>query len=360
MRLRFLRLCVVLVFVHIFSTHFFSINQSVANEQEPTLKMMNWNIGARDSDSFPGGPLPSAMRIARMRQLASLIVQEQASVVTLQEFVHYYDERNDNDLDHLLNALNELKYPMHTEIIPYYDVTQSKPYAWSLVTLSQFPINSQESQTVQLSPNRRARISVIKDTPLGNISVANFHTNLSAPCKQMQTMINAVSSDERKISVVAGDANITFTNFYGQPEHLTKPECKSYDWSAFNNTCKDAVYNCKPGDHACRNSSSCWGDYVYSFRPSNLFIKTIKSIGNAHAISDAHPAIIAEIGSFKPAQPVRVGDINNDGVVDIFDYNKLLQSFGKTGGIGFDPADIIQNGVIDIYDLNALLQNFGV
>lgn len=359
MRLRFLKICVVLVFVQIFSTQFFTINQSVANEQEPTLKILNWNIGARDSNSFPGGPLSSAARVARMRQLASLIVQQQVSVVTLQEFVHYYDDRKNNDIDYLLNALNELNYPMHKEIFPYYAVSQGKPYAWSLVTLSKFPIDTQESKTIKLYKNRIARLSVIKDSPIGSFSVANFHTNLSEPCKQVQTMITAVSSDERKISVVAGDANITFTNFYGQPEHLTKPECKNYDWSAFDNTCKDAVYNCKPGDHACRNSSSCWGDYVYSFQPSNLFIKTIKSIGNAHAISDAHPAIIAEIGSLESSQPVRDGDINNDGVVDIFDYNKLLQSFGKTGGIGFDPADIIQNGVIDIYDLNALLQNFG-
>lgn len=58
------------------------------------------------------------------------------------------------------------------------------------------------------------------------------------------------------------------------------------------------------------------------------------------------------------SQNISASDINADGIVNIFDYNMLLQSFGKTGAIDFDPADIIQNGVIDIYDFNELLQNF--
>lgn len=53
------------------------------------------------------------------------------------------------------------------------------------------------------------------------------------------------------------------------------------------------------------------------------------------------------------------GDVNNDGKIDIFDYNVLLGIFGKTGVTGFHPADIDANGKIDIFDYNILLEQFG-
>lgn len=49
---------------------------------------------------------------------------------------------------------------------------------------------------------------------------------------------------------------------------------------------------------------------------------------------------------------------NPNGKVDIFDYNLLLEQFGKTGATGFHPADIIKNGAVDIFDYNVLLQQF--
>lgn len=53
------------------------------------------------------------------------------------------------------------------------------------------------------------------------------------------------------------------------------------------------------------------------------------------------------------------GDINDDGKVDIFDYNILLSDFGKTGAVGFSPADLNPDGKIDIFDYNILVGNFG-
>lgn len=60
-----------------------------------------------------------------------------------------------------------------------------------------------------------------------------------------------------------------------------------------------------------------------------------------------------------PSPTAIPGDINGNGTVDIFDYNNLLENFGKTGAAGFIPADIIKNGVIDVFDYNKLLENFG-
>jgi len=53
------------------------------------------------------------------------------------------------------------------------------------------------------------------------------------------------------------------------------------------------------------------------------------------------------------------GDLNNDGKVDIFDYNILVSNFGKTGTSGFIPADINKDGKVDIFDYNILISNFG-
>jgi hypothetical protein len=49
--------------------------------------------------------------------------------------------------------------------------------------------------------------------------------------------------------------------------------------------------------------------------------------------------------------------------VNIWDYNILMQDFGRTGAPGFIPDDMtgehgVPNGVIDIFDYNELLGNF--
>lgn len=51
------------------------------------------------------------------------------------------------------------------------------------------------------------------------------------------------------------------------------------------------------------------------------------------------------------------GDTNGDHRVDIFDYNILVQNFGKTN-CG-NPADTDGNCKVDIFDYNILVQNFG-
>lgn len=49
------------------------------------------------------------------------------------------------------------------------------------------------------------------------------------------------------------------------------------------------------------------------------------------------------------------GDILINGVVDIFDYNKVVADFNKPNS----PADINKNGVVDIFDYNSVVRDFG-
>lgn len=53
----------------------------------------------------------------------------------------------------------------------------------------------------------------------------------------------------------------------------------------------------------------------------------------------------------------KIGDLNNDQKVDIFDYNILLTNFGVVGsGV---VGDINNSGKVDIFDYNIILTNFG-
>ena len=52
------------------------------------------------------------------------------------------------------------------------------------------------------------------------------------------------------------------------------------------------------------------------------------------------------------------GDINNDGVVDVYDLNLLLAAWGQTGPPGWIPADINGDGIVNIEDLSIMLANW--
>lgn len=65
-------------------------------------------------------------------------------------------------------------------------------------------------------------------------------------------------------------------------------------------------------------------------------------------------AVAANV-SGEPTQAPLLGDINGDGIVDIFDYNILIADFGRSNS----PADINGNGSVDIFDYNILIENFG-
>lgn len=58
-----------------------------------------------------------------------------------------------------------------------------------------------------------------------------------------------------------------------------------------------------------------------------------------------------------PSAGPLIGDLNNDGKVDISDYNILVSNFGNSGANL--TGDLNNDGKVDIYDYNLLLQNYG-
>lgn len=71
-------------------------------------------------------------------------------------------------------------------------------------------------------------------------------------------------------------------------------------------------------------------------------------------------AIVCCIGfiAFVPtvfAQSSILGDTDGDSDIDIFDFNRLVSDFGKSGS----PADFNRNGTVDVFDFNTIITNFG-
>jgi hypothetical protein len=66
--------------------------------------------------------------------------------------------------------------------------------------------------------------------------------------------------------------------------------------------------------------------------------------------------------------PLR-GDVSGqtgtpDGIVDLFDYNAIVEQYGSTGAPEWIPEDVsgetgVPDGVIDLYDLNVIIENYG-
>ncbi len=58
---------------------------------------------------------------------------------------------------------------------------------------------------------------------------------------------------------------------------------------------------------------------------------------------------------------VLAGDLNDDGIVDYRDINRVARMFGKTSGDPqWDPnSDVIEDGIIDYRDINVLCRNYG-
>lgn len=65
-----------------------------------------------------------------------------------------------------------------------------------------------------------------------------------------------------------------------------------------------------------------------------------------------------EIDGFAKVSPVRIGDINGDGVVDVSDLLLLLSAWGGCPSASC-PADLNGDGVVDVSDLLLLFANWG-
>jgi hypothetical protein len=92
-------------------------------------------------------------------------------------------------------------------------------------------------------------------------------------------------------------------------------------------------------------------DLVIGSRESTIPAQLILTLAAATPIPSPTPTSTPIVSACQGA------DIDNNGKVDIFDYNSLVSNFGKTGtGI---QGDIDGNGKVDIFDYNLVVANFG-
>ncbi|TSC89453.1 MAG: hypothetical protein G01um10145_610 [Microgenomates group bacterium Gr01-1014_5] len=94
-------------------------------------------------------------------------------------------------------------------------------------------------------------------------------------------------------------------------------------------------------------------------------------IGTYHIFVNALSQLRKKIGTvgFSTGKTVTVpkdgylgliaGDIVDNNVVDIFDYNIIVQDFGSRMPSGGSPADLDFDNDVDIFDYNLVVQNFG-
>jgi hypothetical protein len=72
------------------------------------------------------------------------------------------------------------------------------------------------------------------------------------------------------------------------------------------------------------------------------------------------PAGYQTVSPPPPPPAVKVGDVNSDNKVDLFDLSVLLSNYGKTKAQSSNAAcDINNDNIIDIFDLSSLLSNYG-
>ena len=63
--------------------------------------------------------------------------------------------------------------------------------------------------------------------------------------------------------------------------------------------------------------------------------------------------------NIQPARCLKAGDVNKDGVVNIFDLVIVAMNYGKTVPPGNPAADVNGDGIVDILDIVAVARDFG-
>lgn len=89
-------------------------------------------------------------------------------------------------------------------------------------------------------------------------------------------------------------------------------------------------------------------------------VSAISPDGTALAGTGMNPQ--GELEAYRILLPVRpgvIGDLDGNGVVDVFDLLILLDAWGACGDPADCPADLTGDGTVDVFDLLVLLDNWG-
>jgi hypothetical protein len=65
------------------------------------------------------------------------------------------------------------------------------------------------------------------------------------------------------------------------------------------------------------------------------------------------------LGAIRAPTPACAGDVNGDGVTDVFDFSDLAANFGAGPGATREQGDLTGDGFVDVFDFGELAADFG-
>lgn len=185
-------------------------------------------------------------------------------------------------------------------------------------------------------------MQTLLDTPYGKIRIYDTHLQVkwNAQCKGLSASLDFVNKTKSAgVSLIMGDFNLQYSELFAPQFRCgARPE-------------QELLLGCS--GEPCEINGHI--DFIFSIKPSEQIIE--QHCFKKSVLVDSHDILLSTIKM--PHPPLKKGDFNADNKIDIYDYNIMLEQFGKTGAPGFHLADIIRNGTIDIFDYNALLASYG-
>lgn len=160
---------------------------------------------------------------------------------------------------------------------------------------------------------------------------AQFNNN---PQHISETQVISQANIAGKVSFSAiADALTSFNGVMGQSNPLA-----TVSFKVLNNTPTTVSFQFTPGSTTDTNIPNLEG--------TADLLREVTNLNLNHTAPATYP---------QPSTP-KLGDVDSNGKVDIFDYNLLLTDFGKSGTLA---ADLDNDGKVGIFDYNLLLTNFG-
>ncbi len=279
-----------------------------------TVRVMSWNVG----NWVPGGGVAEtseelaqsiALQTARMHRLGDIIKNEKAEIVFIQEINNKDPNPKLNakikHYDVLMEHLKNIGWEMYGDIQPY----KSTPDELYLFILSRYPLDANTKQfmygiktynrradgSVYSVDARAAQSIVVKNTPIGDFRLSNYHTHNKVPCRNMKTFIDFYKQFDPTTTLLGGDANLILLE---KPNIHSRDldDCESVNWNEVDISCTE-----KP----CLANMSYdeFGppiDWFFRFPNSKLYIKSMynmaKDSPRAAGVADWHPFVMAEVG----------------------------------------------------------------
>jgi hypothetical protein len=171
--------------------------------------------------------------------------------------------------------------------------------------------------------------------------------SLTAKAYDKAPTANVTTSAAVNVTVTDGTPPSTPTNLHTTSTSTTTI---SVAWTASTDNVGVTGYQVKRNGTTLTTTSSL--SYTDTgLTPATAYSYTVVAVDAAGNTSPAAGPLSASTLALK------VGDLNNDGVVDVFDLSILLSNWNSTT----KPAyDLNANGTVDIFDLSILLSHYGL